>query len=79
MRAAARALSFTSRVSCHAAASLVVSIAYSGRVGGHEPTDADMEPMSWAFYSMIAKLGAVEGMAAAVQLQAFTRKLVAFL
>jgi amidase len=38
-----------------------------------------MEPMSWAIYSMIGKLGAIEGMAAAVQLQAFARRLVAFL
>ena len=47
---------------------IALSIAYSGRVGGHDPTEADMEPMSWAIYSMIAKMGAVEGMAAAVQL-----------
>ena len=29
------------------------SIAYSGVVGGHEPTAEDMEPMSWAIYSMV--------------------------
>jgi amidase len=58
---------------------IALSIAYSGRVAGREPTAEDMEPMSWAIYSMIAKMGAVEGMAAAVQLQALTRQLVAFL
>jgi amidase len=58
---------------------IALSIAYSGTIAGREPTAEDMEPMSWAIYSMIGKLGAVEGMAAAVQLQAFTRKLVAFL
>src|SRR5439155_19767111 len=39
----------------------------------------DMEPMSWAIYSMISKLSAVQGMGAAVQLQAFARQLVSFL
>jgi amidase len=38
-----------------------------------------MEPMSWAIYSMTRKLNAVEGMGAAVQLQAFARQLVSFL
>jgi amidase len=58
---------------------IALSIAYSGQVAGKQPTAADMEPMSWAIYSMIGKLGAIEGMAAAVQLQAFARRLVAFL
>jgi amidase len=56
-----------------------LSIAYSGMVAGREPTADDMEPMSWAIYSMIKKLGAVESMAAAVQLQSHTRRLVSFL
>jgi amidase len=56
-----------------------LSIAYSGMVAGREPTAEDMEPMSWAIYSMIGQLNAVQGMGAAVQLQAFTRQLVAFL
>src|SRR5579859_1828699 len=58
---------------------IALSIAYSGRVAGREPAAEDMEPMSWAIYSMIAKMGAVEGMAAAVQLQAVARALVSFL
>jgi amidase len=56
-----------------------LSIAYSAMVAGREPTAADMEPMSWAIYSMIGHLSAVEGMGATVRLQAFTRQLVAFL
>ncbi|HTA36073.1 MAG TPA: amidase family protein, partial [Solirubrobacteraceae bacterium] len=44
-----------------------------------EPTAADMEPMSWAIYSMVGKLGAVASMAAATRLQQFSRRLVAFL
>jgi amidase len=56
-----------------------LSIAYSGMVAGREPTAEDMEPMSWAIYSMVKKLGAVESMAAVVQLQSHTRRLVNFL
>jgi amidase len=58
---------------------IALSIAYSAIVAGREPTADDMEPMSWAIFSMIRKLGAVEGMGAAVRLQAFARRLVAFL
>jgi amidase len=59
--------------------SIALSIAYSGLVAGREPTAADMEPMSWAIFSMVRQLGAIEGMAAAARLQAFARRLVAFL
>jgi amidase len=58
---------------------IALSIAYSGAIAEREPTEQDMEPMSWAIYSMIQKLGAVEGMAAGVQLQAHTRRLISFL
>jgi len=58
---------------------IALSIAYSGIVAGREPTAEDMEPMSWAIFSMIKQLGAIEGLAAAVQLQSFARRLVAFL
>jgi amidase len=58
---------------------IALSIAYSGIIAGRDPTAEDMEPMSWAIFSMIRKLGAIEGMAAAVRLQAFARRLVSFL
>jgi amidase len=58
---------------------IALSIAYSGIVAGREPTAADMEPMSWAIFSMIRRLGAIECMGAAARLQAFARRLVAFL
>jgi amidase len=58
---------------------IALSIAYSGMVAGREPTAEDMEPMSWAIYSMIGHMTAVQGMGAAVQLQAFARRLVTFL
>jgi amidase len=58
---------------------IALSIAYSGMVAGRTPTADDMEPMSWAIFSMIEKLNAVQGMGAAVQLQAFARRLITFL
>jgi amidase len=58
---------------------IALSIAYSGMVAGREPTTDDMEPMSWAIYSMVKKLGSIESMGAAVRLQGFARRLVSFL
>jgi amidase len=58
---------------------IALSIAYSGRIAGRTPTSEDMEPMSWAIYSMVGKLGAIEAIAAATRLQQFARRLVAFL
>ncbi len=58
---------------------IAVSIAYSGQIAGREPTPEDMEPMSWAIFSMIKKLGAIDGVAASIRLQQFARRLIAFL
>jgi amidase len=58
---------------------IALSIAYSGMVAGRTPSADDMEPMSWAIYSMIQRLNAVDGMGAAVRLQAVARRLVSFL
>jgi len=58
---------------------IALSIAYSGMVAGRTPTAEDMEPMSWAIFSMVGKLGAVDALGAAVRLQGFARKLVSFL
>ena len=58
---------------------IALSIAYSGVVAGRDPSAADMEPMSWAIFSMVAELGAVETLALAVRLQSFARRLVSFL
>jgi amidase len=58
---------------------IALSIAYSGRVAGREPSAEDMEAMSWAIFSMVQKLGAVQYMGAEVALQAFARRLVSFL
>ncbi|MHB8241044.1 MAG: amidase [Solirubrobacteraceae bacterium] len=61
---------------------IALSIAYSGMVAGRgagEISAEDMEPMSWAIFSMVSKMNAVEGLGAGVRLQAFARRLVAFL
>jgi amidase len=60
-------------------AHISLSIAYSGTIAGRDPTAEDMEPMSWAIYSMVQKMGAVPLLAATVQLQSFARRLVSFL
>jgi amidase len=61
------------------ATQISLSIAYSARVAGRGPGADDMEPMSWAIFSMVSKLGAIEALAANVRLQAFARRLVAAL
>jgi amidase len=58
---------------------IALSVAYSGTVAGREPSAEDMEPMSWAIYSMIRGVDAIRGMAASVQLQAMARQIVSFL
>jgi amidase len=56
-----------------------LSIAYSGEVAGREPVAEDMEPMSWAIYSMVQHMNAIHGLAAAARLQSFARRLIEFL
>ena len=61
------------------ASQIALSIAYSASVSGKGPDGVsaeDMEPMSWAIFSMIRKLGTLEQQAATVRLQAFARAVV---
>ena len=58
---------------------IALSIAYSGLIAGHDPGADDMEPMSWAIFSMVRKMTSLEAGAAAVRLQQFARRLVSFL
>ncbi|HEV2944415.1 MAG TPA: amidase [Solirubrobacteraceae bacterium] len=58
---------------------LALSMTASGIVAGREPTPEDMEPMSWAIFSLARELNAVQGAGAATQLQRFSRRLAAFL
>ncbi len=60
---------------------IALSIGYSANVSGKGPEGveaSDMEPMSWAIFSMIRKLGTLQQQAAVVQLQAYARRLVAW-
>ena len=56
-----------------------LAILASGMIAGHEPAVEDMEPMSWAIYSMVQELNATQGLGVVAQLQAFARRLIAFL
>jgi amidase len=58
---------------------VALQIAYSGIIAGHEPTADDMEPMSWAIFSLAQSMNALQGKGLEIQLQAFTRQLVEFL
>jgi amidase len=61
---------------------IALSVGYSANVSGkgiEAVSEADMEPMSWAIFCMIRKLGTLEQQAAVVRLQAFARRLVAWL
>jgi amidase len=58
---------------------VALSIGYSGAIAGHEPRAEDIEPLSWAIFNMVKKLGAVEGLAATIKLQQHMRRLIAFL
>ena len=54
-------------------------IAYSGRIAGRDPQASDMEPMSWAIYSMVARIGAIDQLGANVRMQSFAREVVSAL
>jgi amidase len=58
---------------------IALSIAYSGHVAGRVPSADDMEPMSWAIFSMISKLTTIEAQSVVVRLQAYARRLVTWL
>jgi len=51
----------------------------SGRVAGREVAAEDVEPMSWAIYCMIRNTDAIAERSAEIALQAYARRLVAFL
>jgi amidase len=58
---------------------VALQIVYSGILAGREPTADDMEPMSWAIFSLAQSMNALQGKGLEIQLQAFTRQLVEFL
>lgn len=58
---------------------IALSMTFSAMVSGQALSEEAVEPMSWAIFSMIEQLNAVSGLAATIQLQAFARRLIAFL
>jgi amidase len=56
-----------------------LQVIQSSMVARREASAEDMEPMSWAIYQMAQSFNAVQGAALEVQLQALTRRLVAYL
>ncbi len=54
-----------------------LSIAFCATVARRELAPEDVEPMSWAIFSMIRQVNALQGLQAAVKLQAVARRLVA--
>lgn len=59
--------------------SIAQSIAFSGMVAGREPSAAELEPMSWAIYSMVKGISAVDGMSASIRLQSVARRFIDYL
>jgi amidase len=55
---------------------VALSIAFCATVAGRELVAEDVEPMSWAIFSMIQDVNALRGLQAAVQLQSVSRRLV---
>jgi amidase len=53
-----------------------LQIAWMAMVNGREPTEADMEPLSWALWSISQKQNSIETMGGEIQLQQFSRQLV---
>jgi amidase len=61
-------------------AQIASAVIFGGMVAGREPTEADMEPLSWAMYQQDREQvrGGGALMVALAQLQAFARQLVVF-
>jgi amidase len=58
---------------------IALSIAYSGLVAGREPTEQDMEPMSWAIRSTVERFGAVQALGMEARLLLIMRGIAEFM
>jgi len=58
------------------APAIAMQIAFMAMVNGREPTESDMEPLSWAIWNIARDLSSVEHMGAELQLQAFSRAVI---
>jgi amidase len=55
---------------------VALSIAFGATVAGRELVAEDVEPMSWAIFSMMQDVNALRGLQSAVQLQSVSRRLI---
>jgi amidase len=55
---------------------ICTQIAFASLIAGREPTEADMEPLSWAIWELCRGITSTQAHAAEFQLQAFGRALV---
>jgi amidase len=54
-------------------------IAWMSMINGREPTQEDMEPLSWAIWSLSRGINSIEAVGAELQLQSFARDLVTWM
>ncbi|HEV7128586.1 MAG TPA: amidase family protein, partial [Ktedonobacterales bacterium] len=60
------------------AAAIATGVAYGAQVTGREPSEELVEPLTWAFYGLALSLNALDYSIARIQLQAYSRQLIAF-
>src|SRR3954453_13391659 len=56
-----------------------LQIAHARLIQGREPTESDMEPISWALWSLSNEISAIEAALAKVRLEILTRQLVGWM
>ena len=52
---------------------VALQIAFAGMIAGREPVEEDMEPLSWAIWSLCKGIDSVQALAAEAQLHGFAR------
>jgi amidase len=55
---------------------ITTQIAFAAMIAGREPTEADMEPLSWAIWSLCKEIDSTHALGAEFQLQGFGRAVV---
>jgi amidase len=57
---------------------IATQIAFAAMIAGREPTEADMEPLSWAIWNVCKQIDSTQALTAEFQLQGFARAIVAW-
>jgi amidase len=55
---------------------IATQIAFAAMIAGREPTEADMEPLSWAIWNVCKQIDSTQALTAEFQLQGFARAIV---